>query len=279
MDAVDESDDSDNDTRNSKGYDHWGCEKCGMTLSTLKELAQHKETHKKFQCLRCRLRFTSNYLAKKHELHCQESTGSDVFEASRANDPLLVVMNSLGQLVNTFSKAGAINEDVTGIMKDQLKKAKHNYSAGRTAEENHQVQRTWTFLKPPTFTPSNVINHYGQKDITELRGKEFSGEFSSEENYTRLQDLTAAIGRIVKSKLITKDVATDLLIQHLKAPASNLASHHQEKFQQNHGDDSTPDFEDILILLEVDRHKAYACPGTAERHVQGGIRAHHGFLR
>ena len=253
MDASDESDDSDNDTRNdtSEGDDHWGCEKCGMKLSTQNELAQHKETHKKFQCSRCRLRFTSNYLANKHELHCQESTGSDVFEASRANDPLLVVMNSLGQLVETFSEARAINKDLTGIMKNQLKKAKHNYSASCTAEDNHQVQKTWTFLNPPTFTPSNVINHYSQKDITELKGKEFSGEFSSEENYTRLHDLTAAIGRIVKSKLITKDVATDLFIRHLKAPASHLASHHQEKFQRDHGDDSAPDFEDILILMEA----------------------------
>ena len=251
MDAADDSDDSDNDARNSSEYDHWGCEKCGMKVSTLKELIEHRDTHKKFQCARCRLRFTSNYLANKHELSCQESTDGDVFEASRTNDPLLVVMNSLGQLVKTLNKAGAINEDVTGIMKDQLRKAKHNHAASRTAEENHQVQRTWTFLKPPTFTPNNVINHYDQRDITELRGKEFSGEFSAEENYTRLQELTAAIGRIVKSKLITKDVATDLFIQHLKAPASNLASYHQEKFQREHGEDAVPDFEDILIFLEA----------------------------
>ena len=251
MEAGDESDDSDNDARNSEGHDLWGCEKCGLKLSTLKELAHHKESHKKFQCSRCRLKFTSNYLANKHELHCQESTSCDMFEASRVNDPLLVAINNLGQMVNTLSRSGAIKEDLSGIMKDQLKKAKYNYSASRTAEENHQVQKTWTFIKPPTFTPSNVINHYSQKDVTELQGKEFSGEFSSEDNYTCLNDLTTAIGRVVKSKLITKDVATNLFIQHLKAPALNLANHHQERFQRNHGDDSTPDFEDILILLEA----------------------------
>ena len=144
MDAGDESDDSDNDARNSEGHDLWGCEKCGLKLSTLKELAHHKESHKKFQCSRCRLKFTSNYLANKHELHCQESTSCDMFEASRVNDPLLVAINNLGQMVNTLSRSGAIKEDLSGIMKDQLKKAKYNYSASRTAEENHQVQKTWT---------------------------------------------------------------------------------------------------------------------------------------
>ena len=123
MDAADDSDDSDNDARNSSEYDHWGCEKCGMKMSTLKELIGHRDTHKIFQCARCHLRFTSNYLADKHELSCQGSTDSDVFEASRTTDPLLVVMNSLGQLVDTFDKARAINKDVTGMMKDQLRKS------------------------------------------------------------------------------------------------------------------------------------------------------------
>ena len=164
MAASDDSDDPDNDSRDSSEYDHWGCEKCGMKMSTLKELIGHKDTHRIFQCARCHLRFTSNYLADKHELSCQGSTDSDVFEASRTIDPLLVVMNSLGQLVDTFDKARAINKDVTGMMKDQLRKAKHNHAASRTAEENHQVQRTWTFLKPPTFTPNNIINKYAQPD-------------------------------------------------------------------------------------------------------------------
>ena len=251
MAASDDSDDPDNDSRDSSEYDHWGCEKCGMKMSTLKELIGHKDTHRIFQCARCHLRFTSNYLADKHELSCQGSTDSDVFEASRTTDPLLVVMNSLGQLVDTFDKARAINKDVTGMMKDQLRKAKHNHAASRTAEENHQVQRTWTFLKPPTFTPNNIINKYAQRDITELRGKEFSGEFSAEQNYTRLRELTEAIGRVVKSKLFTKNVATELLIQHLKPPASNLANHYKERFERKHGEDSMPDFEDVLIKLET----------------------------
>ena len=195
----------------------------------MKELTEHKETHKIHQCGTCKGRFTSKYLADRHELTCSGTTSTDMFEASRSSDPLLVVMNSLGQLVNTFNKSGTMDDDVTGILKDQLRKAKNNHSAGQTFKKNHQVQRTWTFLKAPTFTPSNVINHYNEKDVAELKGKEFAGDKTPEENYTRLQALTTAVGRVVKSKLITKDVATDLLMQHLKAPAANLANHYKER--------------------------------------------------
>ena len=230
--------------------DNFACEKCGMKLSTLKELAEHKDTHKKYACPKCQTRFTSNYLADKHELTCTTALQNDVFEASRTSDPLMVVMNSLGQLVSTFSESGAINEDVTGMMKNQLRKALHNHATQETYEKNHQTQRTWTFLKPPTFTPGNVVTNYSDKDITELRGKEFAGDKTPEENYTRLQALTTAIGRIVKSKLITKDVATDLLIQYLKAPALNHITHFRENFEQKHGDSAVPEYEDILLLLE-----------------------------
>ena len=237
-------------TPGGKRDNNFTCEKCGMKLATMKELTEHKETHKIHQCGTCKGRFTSKYLADKHELTCSGTTSTDMFEASRSSDPLLVVMNSLGQLVNTFNKSGTMDDDVTGILKDQLRKAKNNHSAGQTFKKNHQVQRTWTFLKAPTFTPSNVINHYNEKDVAELKGKEFAGDKTPEENYTRLQALTTAVGRVVKSKLITKDVATDLLMQHLKAPAANLANHYKENFEQEHGDTAVPEYEDILILLE-----------------------------
>ena len=249
MDAAEDTDDSDNDARNNPEYNHWGCEKCGMKLSTLKELAEHKDTHKKYACPKCRTRFTSNYLADKHELTCTNALSTDVFEASRTRDPLMVVMNSLGQLVNTLSEAGAIDDDITGIMKDQLKKAKHNHSTQETYEKNHQTQRTWTFLKPPTFTPGNVVTSYMDRDITELKGKEFRGDAEPEDNYTSLQALTTAISRIVRSKLITKDVATDLLILHLRGPAMDMVHDFRERFEQKHGE-AVPEYEDVLLFLE-----------------------------
>ena len=248
--ATDESDDSDNDTGKDSEYDNYGCEKCGRRLATLRELAAHKDTHKIHQCVRCRQRFTSNYLANKHELTCTTQVEEDVFEASRSSDPLMVVINNLGQLVNTFNRCGAMKDDVTGLIRDQLRKAKHNHASSKTAKRNHQIQRTWTFLKPPTFTPSNLVTHYSDKDVEELRGKEFSGNGTAEENFTSLQILTTAIGRIVKSKRITKNVATELLIQNMKAPALDLTSQFRERFEQKHEDNAVPEYEDILILLE-----------------------------
>lgn len=248
-DLSDHQDKHGKTTTGGRKDDNFACEKCGMKLSTLRELAEHKDTHKKYACPKCHARFTSNYLANKHELTCTDALNTDVFEASRTSDPLMVVMNSLGQLVNTFSESGAITDDVTGIMKDQLRKAKHNHSTQETYEKNYQTQRTWTFLKPPSFTPGNVVTSYIDRDITELKGKEFAGDKTPEENYTRLQSLTTTIGRIVKSKLITKDVATELLILYLKAPALNLVTHFRERFEQKHGD-AVPEYEDILILLE-----------------------------
>ena len=228
----------------------FSCEKCGMKLATLKELTEHKDNHKKYACSKCHVRFTSNYLADKHELTCTSSASNDVFEASKSSDPLMVVMNSLGQVVNTFRESGAMDSTMSELLKDQLKKAKFNHESRQTAQKNHQVQRTYTFLKPPTFTPSNTTTSYNSKDTAELQGKEFSGKGTPEENFTRLNELSTAIGRIVESRQITKDVATKLLMQHLKRPAMDLTATFREDFEQEHGDNSVPEYEDILIFLE-----------------------------
>ena len=237
-------------TDGGRRAENFTCEKCGMKLATMKELAQHKDTHRKYACPKCHTRFTSNFMANKHELTCTTAPSTDVFEASRTGDPMMVILNTLGPMLSTFSDTGALSEDVTGIMKDQLRKAKHNHTTMTTYEDNYQTQRTWTFLKPPSFTPGNTNTSYNDKDITELRGREFSGASSPEENYTKLQALTSAIGRIVTSKLITKDVATNLLILHLKAPAVNVVTHFRERFEQKHGDNAVPEYEDVLLLLE-----------------------------
>lgn len=250
-DLTDHKDKHGKVTPGGKRDNNFSCEKCGMKLSTLKELTEHKDNHKKYACAKCQVRFTSNYLANKHELTCTSMSTNDVFEATKTSDPLMVVMNSLGQVVNTFGKMGAMDNEVKDMLKDQLNKAKHNHASRQTAKKNHQVQRTWTFLKPPLFAPSNIVTSYNEKDITSLNGKEFSGRGTAEENYTRLQSLTAAIERIVKSRQITKDVATELLIQHLKSPALDLTRQFREKFEQKHGDGAVPEYEDILLFLEA----------------------------
>ena len=128
--------------------------------------------------------------------------------------------------------------------------AKHNHATRQTEKKNHGIQRTYTFLKPPIFTPGNTNTSYSTKDTQSLTGKEFSGRGSPEDNFTRLQLLTSEIARIVKSRLITRDVASELLLQHLKSPALELTATYREDFEQKHGEGTVPEYEDILIFLE-----------------------------
>ena len=237
-------------TKEGSRTDNFTCEKCGMKLSSLKELTEHKDNHKKFACGKCHTRFTSNFLANKHESTCTSTAMNDVFEASRSSDPLMVALNSLGQVANTLGASGALDNRVTDLLKDQLNKAKHNHATRQTEKKNHGIQRTYTFLKPPIFTPGNTNTSYSTKDTQSLTGKEFSGRGSPEDNFTRLQLLTSEIARIVKSRLITRDVASELLLQHLKSPALELTATYREDFEQKHGEGTVPEYEDILIFLE-----------------------------
>ena len=238
----------DSATRHAK----YSCEKCGTMLSSIQELLAHKTTHMKFACGRCQERFMSNMAANKHEITCTTTTGLDVFAAARSTDPMMVMMHGLGQVVQSLEKApgGGIMGTTATLLKEQLAKAQNTHSQKRIDEKNHHQQRTFTYIKPPQFGENNNQTKYNFKDISELQGKEFAGNKGPEDNFSELKELTTTLGRIIKSRSITKDVATELLIQHLKSPAKCFIASYVEDYQMKYGETAIPEFDDILIYLE-----------------------------
>ena len=224
------------------------CEKCGIKLATLEELTAHKNTHKKYSCSKCRSKFTSHMAANKHELTCMAENSEDVFMATGTNDPLLVTMQCMSSMVN--AGVSGIDPTITNLIRDQLAKAKSALAQKGMVRKNHNKQRTFTFLKLPTFGPSNTVTSYTERDTSGLVGKEFSGQGTAEENYTKLLTLTEAINRLVKSRNLTQDVGTELLLQHLKSPAKDFADSFKEEFEIRYGADTIPEYEDLILYLE-----------------------------
>ena len=225
------------------------CTKCGQRLSSFEELKAHEGTHSKYACGRCKQKFASAMESNKHEENCGSIAGIDVFGAAGSSDPTLVLAKCLQTVVTATEKA--LEPGTADLMRDQIRKAISAQTGKTTLRKNHNAQRTFTFIKPPVWQPSNTTSSYNDKDIAPLRNCMFSGTGTAEENYTRLHELVQAISRVVRARSLTKDVGTDLLLQHLKSPAKDLASSYKEEFELRFGSSACPEFQDVLLYLET----------------------------
>ena len=225
------------------------CTKCGQRLSSFEELTAHEGTHSKYACGRCKQKFASAVESNRHEENCGSIAGIDVFGAAGSSDPTLVLAKCLQTVVSATEKD--LEPGTAELMRDQIRKAISAQTGKTTLRKNHLQQRTFTFIKPPVWQPSNTTNQYNDKDIAPLRNCTFSGTGTAEENYTKLQELVQAISRIVRARSLTKDIATDLLLQHLKSPAKDLANSFKEEFELRFGSSACPEFQDVLLYLET----------------------------
>ena len=225
------------------------CTKCGQKLSSFEELKAHEGTHSKYACGRCKQKFASSMESNKHEENCGSIAGIDVFGAAGSTDPTLVLAKCLQTVVTATERT--LEPGTADLMRDQIRKAISTQTGKSTLRKNHNTQRTYTFIKPPVWQPSNTTSSYNDKDIAPLRNCMFSGTGTAEENYTKLQELVQAISRIVRARSLTKDIGTDLLLQHLKSPARDLASSYKEEFELRFGSTACPEFEDVLLYLET----------------------------
>ena len=225
------------------------CTKCGQRLSSFEELTAHEGTHSKYACARCKQKFASAMESNRHEENCGSIAGIDVFGAAGSSDPTLVLAKCLQTVVSATEKD--LEPGTADLMRDQIRKAISAQTGKTTLRKNHNTQRTFTFIKPPVWQPSNTTNAYYDKDIAPLRNCMFSGTGTAEENYSRLQELVQAISRIVRARSLTKDIATDLLLQHLKSPAKDLANSFKEEFELRFGSSACPEFQDVLLYLET----------------------------
>ena len=217
------------------------CPRCGKKLSSNLDLQDHLDGHKKHRCGKCGIRFLSQMTANKHEFSCTSITGEDVFAASVTTDPLTIALQCLTSMVK---------ETDNQLLHDQLKKARSSLAQQTTARQHHQTQKTFTYLRLPIFGPGNVHTTYTTRDIAELTGLEFNGTGSPEENYTSMKALVDALERIIKARNITENVAAELLIQYLRAPAKDFAESFKEEYETKYGTDTIPAFEDIILYLE-----------------------------
>ena len=225
------------------------CNKCGQKLATFEELSAHEDAHNKYACNRCRQKFSSTIEQNKHELTCGAINGMDVFGAAASSDPTMVLAKCLQTMVS--ATAGSLEPGTADLMRDQIKKAISTQSGKSTLRKNYNAQKTFTFIKSPPFQPSNTVTIYSDKDTSPLKASLFAGTGSPEENYTRLNDLVQNIARIVRSRSLTRDIATDLLLQHLKSPAKDLANSYKEEFELRFGSTAIPEFQDLLLYLET----------------------------
>ena len=225
------------------------CNKCGQKLSTYEELTAHEEAHNKYACGRCRQKFASIMEQNKHELTCGAVGSMDVFGAAASSDPTLVLAKCLQTMVS--ANAGSLEPGTADLMNDQIKKAISTQSGKTTLRKNHNSQKTFTFIKSPAFQPSNTVTVYSDKDISPLKTCQFAGTGTPEENFTTLNELVQNISRVVKARSLTKDIATDLLLQHLKSPARDLANSYKEEFELRYGTTAIPEFQDVLLYLET----------------------------
>ena len=225
------------------------CNKCGQKMATFEELSAHEDAHNKYVCTRCRQKFSSTIEQNKHELTCGATAGMDVFGAAASSDPTLVLAKCLQTMVS--ATADTLEPGTADLMRDQIRKAISTQSGKSTLRKNYNAQRTFTFIKSPPFQPSNTVTTYSDKDISPLKTSMFSGTGTPEENFTRLNDLVQNITRVVRSRSLTRDIATDLLLQHLKSPAKDLAYSYKEEFELRYGSTAIPEFQDILLYLET----------------------------
>ena len=225
------------------------CNKCGQKLGTFEELSAHEDAHNKYSCVRCRQKFSSTIEQNKHELTCGAINGMDVFGAAGSSDPTMVLAKCLQTMVTATE--GSLEPGTADLMRDQIRKAISTQSGKSTLRKNHNAQKTFTFIKSPPFQPSNTVTTYSDKDTTPLKACLFAGTGSPEENFTKLNDLVQNIARIVRSRSLTRDIATDLLLQHLKSPAKDLANSYKEEFELRFGSTAIPEFQDLLLYLET----------------------------
>lgn len=232
----------------AKTEGNFPCNKCGQKLTSYDELVAHEETHNKYSCNKCRQKFPSSIEANRHELTCGAIADMSVYGAASSNDPTLVLAKCLQTMVT--ANEGTLEPGTADLMRDQIKKAISTQSGKSILRKNHNTQKTYTFIRAPGFQPSNTTTTYTDKDINPLRACMFSGQGSPEENFTKLNELVQAIARVVKSRSLTRDVSTELLLQHLKSPAKDLATSYREEFELRYGNTAVPDFQDVLLYLE-----------------------------
>ena len=233
----------------ARGEGQYPCTKCGQKLSTFEELTAHESAHNKYSCSRCKQKFSSTIEQNRHELTCGEVSGMDVFGAAASSDPTLVLAKCLQTMVAATETS--LEPGTADLMKNQIKKAISTQSGKTTLRKNHNAQRTYTFIRSPPFQPSNTITTYSDKDISHLKTCQFAGTGTPEENYTTLNDLVQNIARVVRARSLTRDIATDLLLQHLKSPAKDLANSYREEFELRFGNTAIPEFQDLLLYLET----------------------------
>ena len=229
----------------NKGY--FPCSKCGQRLTSIDELTLHQATHKKHKCNKCLERFSSELQANQHEMTCTTIAKADIYSVSANTQPTLV----LAQCVQTLMKNTTMEEDVRSLLKDQIDKAISTEAQKTTLRKNYKTQKSYTFLKVPTFGPTNTQTTYTTRDISEMTGKEFSGEGSAEANYLKLMELMQALGRVIQARNITQDIATALLFQFLRPPAKDFADTFREEIEMRHGQTAVPPLEDVVLYLEA----------------------------
>ena len=233
----------------ARGDGQFPCTKCGQKLSTFEELTAHEDAHNKYSCARCKQKFSSTIEQNRHELTCGEVNGMDVFGAAASSDPTLVLAKCLQTMVAATETS--LEPGTADLMRNQIKKAISTQSGKTTLRKNHNSQKTFTFIRSPPFQPSNTVTTYSDKDISHLKTCQFAGTGTPEENYTTLNDLVQNIARVVRARSLTRDIATDLLLQHLKSPAKDLANSYREEFELRFGSTAIPEFQDLLLYLET----------------------------